>query len=222
MITFALVAVLGVAGLLIAGSADKRSSAFSLDVPPAGPVATLEPGQPVCQGPIDTTVGFGSVTPWISPITATGPDLEMDVRSLDGATLATGSIRGGYRQPFFSPSFPLSASVPAGSRIDVCLIDRGTEPVTVLGAAAGNVLAESEAGDMSPGGGSAHLLMALLFTRPHPKSLLSLLPTVFSRASLFRPGWVGVWTFWVLAAGLLAAFVAGGIAVSQAVRADHP
>jgi hypothetical protein len=42
--------------------------------------------------------------------------------------------------------------------------------------------------------------ISLLFLRSHPASSLSLLPAIFRRAALFRPSWIGAWTFWLLAA----------------------
>ena len=53
-----------------------------------------------------------------------------------------------------------------------------------------------------------------------PPTLLSDIPTVFERAALFRPGWVGVWTFWLLAAALLGAFPLAALALTRAIDAD--
>ena len=48
------------------------------------------------------------------------------------------------------------------------------------------------------------------------RSLLGSLSLAFSRASLWRPSWVGAWTFWVLVIALLVTF---GLAVVAVVRA---
>ena len=53
-----------------------------------------------------------------------------------------------------------------------------------------------------------------------PQSLFSMLPTIFRRAMLFRPTWVGAWTFWLLAAAVLGAFALGAVAVARASSAD--
>ena len=45
VLVVAAVAILGVAGLLLAAGNDGRSTAFSLDIAPAGPVSVLQPGQ---------------------------------------------------------------------------------------------------------------------------------------------------------------------------------
>ena len=52
------------------------------------------------------------------------------------------------------------------------------------------------------------------------RSLLGSLPTAFSRASLWRPSWVGAWTFWVLAIALLATFGLAVVAVISAAGDD--
>ena len=69
-----------------------------------------------------------------------------------------------------------------------------------------------------------HTLMAasLLFLRAHAPSLLSQAPTMFRRASLFRPRWVGEWTLWVLAFALLVTFPIAGLAVAKASRSPTP
>ena len=61
---------------------------------------------------------------------------------------------------------------------------------------------------------------SLLLLSPDNRSFFGSLGTAFSRASLWRPSWVGRWTFWLLAAGLLAAFGLGVAAVAGAASAD--
>lgn len=222
----ALVAVLGIAALLVAAGGDERSTAFSLDIPPASPVATLHTGQAVCQGPFTATAGFGSVTAWISPLQATGvaqqgsiPGAAITLTVRDASTnesLATGRLASGYLAPI-APSVLLTRTIPAGRRIRVCLRSRGPGPVELLGDQPPNQVI---AGDDGSATGSPGESIALLFLRPHPRSLLSLVPTMFRRAALFRPGWVGAWTYWVLGAAILAAFALAGLAVTRAVQSD--
>jgi hypothetical protein len=42
--------------------------------------------------------------------------------------------------------------------------------------------------------------LAVEFTSPEARSLLTRLPAAFRHASVFRPGGVGAWTYWVLIA----------------------
>jgi hypothetical protein len=51
-------------------------------------------------------------------------------------------------------------------------------------------------------------------------SLLDSLSTAFARASLWRPGWVGAWTFWGLTVALVATFGLAVIAIADGARAD--
>ena len=71
-----------------------------------------------------------------------------------------------------------------------------------------------------PPGGSAGDVVSLVLRSKPDHSLLGSLPTVFSRAALWRPSSVGTWTFWLLAFGTLAAFGLGVIAVVGAAESD--
>ena len=224
VIAVALVAVLGIAALLLAAGSDGRSTAFSLDIPPADPAATLHQAQTVCQGPFTVTATFGFVTPWITPmktVAQTGPAggaaINLTVRdAATNATLATGNVAAGYRGPI-SPSVALSRAVPSGQRVRVCLRSRGPGVVELLGALPVN---QALAADDGSATGSGRAAIALLFFRPHPRSLLSMVPTIFGRASLFRPGLVGPWAYWLLTAALLSTFGLAVLAVARSVRAD--
>lgn len=227
-IAVALVAVLGIAALLVAGESDGRSTAFSLDIPPADAVATLHQGQAVCQGPLTAVSSFGFVTPWITPVAATsaaqkgstaGPAIALTVRdALTDESLATGDIAAGYPGPL-APSVALTRTIPLGQRVRVCLRSRGPGVVQLLGAGPPSPAVAADDGSATGSGGAA---IALLFLRPHPRSLLSLVPTIFERAVLFRPGWVGPWTYWLLTATVLVTFGLAMLAVARAARADAP
>jgi hypothetical protein len=217
VVTVTMIAIIGIAGLLIAAGGDQRLTAFSLGVPPAVPVETLRSGQVVCQGPFTTPAPFAYVRPWITPTTGPGPTLALSVRdAAPGPRLATGTVPHGYSMPI-APSVALSTTVRAGSRVRVCLRSLGRRDVQLLGNNGLDRIAAARAGTLN---GSSRSAIALLLLRRHPKSLLSLVPTVFSRASLFRPGWVGPWTYWLLSVALLGAFVLGAVALIWAVRSD--
>ena len=44
--------------------------------------------------------------------------------------------------------------------------------------------------------------IALELIRSDDRSVLGALPDAFDHAALFRPGWVGAWTYWCLLAAL--------------------
>jgi len=213
-VAFALVAILGLIALLGAAATEQRPIAFSLDIPPTAPVMTLYPGHAACEGPIQTSVAFAAVQAYLAPIAAPGAALDLTVSdSQSGATLATGHLASGYGIEI-GPSIALDSTVLPGRSVVVCFHSKGPRPVALFGGPGGPELTQTFAGKPT----AAHV--GLIFLRPHPRSLLSLLPAVFERAALFHPRWVGAWTFWVLTVALLAAFGLAGFAVAAAARGD--
>jgi len=225
VIAFSAVAVLGLIGLLASASVPRRWTAFSGQVPAAGFVANLTPGQVACQGPIHPPSAFSGMEFWVWPVPTPGPGLYLIAKNArTGAILATARVAGGYSAPSPPTGYPnpkalqarFSADLPAGQKTQVCMSNSGSSSVLLMGSAP-----SLASGILKPGTGNGHygaLAMRFLTTRSRP--LLSLLPTVFPRAALFRPGWVGAWTFWVLAVALLGAFGLGAFAVSRASGAD--
>jgi len=167
------------------------------------------------------------VQTWITPSNASGatppgpiPGAAIDLTVRDAgtnATLASGQITAGYTGAI-APIVSLDRAISSGRRIRVCLHSRGPGSVDLMGAP---LLNQALAEDDGTASGSSQAAIALLFLRPHPKSLLSLVPTVFARAALFRPSWVGPWTYWLLSVAFLGAFVLAGVAVAHAVRSDE-
>ena len=69
----------------------------------------------------------------------------------------------------------------------------------------------------------SHILaaeFAIVFFGADRQSFFGALGTVADRASLFRFGWVGPWTIWLLAAALAFAVLAAGVAIARAAAAD--
>lgn len=212
VVTFALIAVIGLGGLLYAATHDERSTAFSLDVTPTREVAILGPQESACEGPILTQVAFGYIQIFLIPGAVPGAAFQLTVRdSESGKLLATGRLPSGYTTQI-APGVPLDTTVSAGRRVEVCLHNLGPTRAAPLGGP-GN-LVDSVVGKLNP------YDVSLIFLRRRPRSLLSLLPTVFDRAALFHPRWVGAWTFWLLAGAVLAAFGLGGVAIARAARED--
>ena len=61
---------------------------------------------------------------------------------------------------------------------------------------------------------------ALVLT--HRVTLLGSLSTAFSRAAIFRPDWVGAWTFWLLLALLACTLPLAGVAIVRALDDPDP
>ncbi len=85
--------------------------------------------------------------------------------------------------------------------MDVCFRNAGTRPVRFYGGPSFESPGHAYVGERVAFGD-----LALVFRRSEPRSALAQVPDIFERATRFRPGVVGAWTFWVL---LVA--VAGGI-----------
>jgi len=218
VIAFALAAILGVSGLILAGATDQRSTAFALDVTKGGAVVPLDRGQKACQGPIAVTAAFAGVEIWVAPVPPPGVNVRVSAYdAADGKVLASGA--GSVRSVAPStPSFRLAHTVGSGAPVYICLTNRGPQQLGMLGAPP-HVGSGLLTVDGRPTGSPLALAMVLLDA--HPSSLLSSLPRSFRRAALFRPGWVGAWTFWLLLALVLAAFPLAAVAAGLATRADR-
>jgi len=208
-ITFSLVLLVGIGLLAWSGTRDSRARVFSLDLPFDHTSATLPAGRRACEGPIESPAGFGGIRAFGS---STGSPAMLDLVVTDagsGETLARG--RAPVSEVFNPITATLDGRVPAGRRVTVCMIGAGPGPIALGGS--------SSAGQpvrLRVGGRATPQAVSLVMLQARGQSFFSLLPTIFRRAALFRPGWVGAWTFWVLALILLAAALALGLAVSQA------
>jgi hypothetical protein len=213
LLAFIAAAVLGLVALLLAAGSDRRHTAFSADARISSQVAFATTGTSICQGELHAEFAFSAIRAWI--LTAGPTAMTLVVTPRNGA-LALGALRS-TRNLVGSHTIALNRTVSAGSRVVVCVHNEGPGNIGMLGG-----LAPASEGPLrvagrvvAPGDG-----LALMFLRPHPASLLSMLPTVFSRAALFKFSWLGAWTFWLLAVAVLAAFVVAGFAVTQATRED--
>jgi hypothetical protein len=214
LIAFAVVIIIGGAGLVLAGAHDQRRTAFPGDVPTTRTVATLGPGQTVCQAPIPASSAFSGVELFL-PAPTPGARLAATVfdtrtrRALAHGqmTIATGTA---------TPSVRLAPAVSAGTSAELCLTDRSAVPVALSGNTPTSI-----SGGLLVHGKPSGAAFSLVLLQPHPTSLLGALPTMFSRASLFRPTWVGSWTFWLLLALIVAALPIAGAALVTAIRADQ-
>lgn len=206
----AIVAVIAGASLLAVAATDQRERAFAVGpVPPHGVAAELAPGQTACQGPIDVAAPATDVRLVLGAPAGSGPPLRLTIRDLDagGGVIADAAIEGGYGDGA-SPT----ASIPEleeGGLIELCLQNTGSGPADLYGSLPPDdrpPYADRPAPNSSqlevPRAGGENVL-SIDFLRAEPASALSLVPEIFTRASLFRPGWVGAWTFWILLAALL-------------------
>ena len=229
IVAFVVVAGLGFAGLLAASLTGQRATSFSVNVPAVRLLRPLGAGQTLCQQPIRASSPIGGVRLWIWPGKRPTPPSSVTVHDASsGALLATGLMSAVPARPATDPRnwiplYPtpvsrttvLTTPIPSGKRISVCLHNHGPSSTTVLGSGTNPL-----SGSLTIADKPTTQAAALLFLEPHDRSLLSLVPTALRRAALFRPGWVGAWTFWALGVALLLGFGVLGFAVVWAARDD--
>lgn len=190
-----LLGLAGLVGLAIAAAVDQRDLAFANGVPQTDVAAEVWAGETACQRRVRVQAPFEVVEvtarPWEGrPI----PPLVLEV--LDSATrrrLGRGAAVGGLTDE--QPIAVAVGRLPAGGLIDVCVTDpAGVAKLALVGGKRESVpdspLYEGDARSDS-------YAVSLRFLG-QPRSVLTQLPTIFSRAAVFRPRWVGAWTFWVL------------------------
>jgi hypothetical protein len=186
----------GLVALLVTSAADERQTAFTLGVRPAEVAAVLGPGRQACQTPVAVAERFAAVRFQVGTFFRPGPELAVSVRSARGGTALTGGrLRAGYRDNS-QPIVRLGGGVAKGRRVAVCIRNIDGHRAALYGG----VDAAARHSTAIANGSPLHADLMLLFLRARSRSALSLIPTIFERASLFHPGWVGPWTFWLLLA----------------------
>ena len=104
----------------------------------------------------------------------------------------------------------LRGSVAGSRKVVACFLDAGAVPAVLLPPPGTPTRVTVERSDAL----ADYADIGLELNRRDNRSLLALLPDVFERASLFRPGWVGAWTYWLL---LVALVIAVPVLLSRAL-----
>jgi hypothetical protein len=186
----------GVLGVVLTAALERRDLAFTTGVPITRVAAILKENGDACQGNVHVLEDFDRVELVPVALDDSTPPLGLEVLDARAhSRVAGGRADGGY--PDKRRLAIATGRVPAGTRIDVCVRNRGDDSVGIAGGKA-----ESVAGSTLVANSllDERRALTLRFRRAEPRSVLSQVPVVFERAALFRPGWVGPWTFWALAA----------------------
>lgn len=190
----ALAALVLVAGALLADT----PRAFTLGVTNGLVAAELRPGQQACQAPITVPDDGGFDRVRFSLGTYKRPGQAVDLTVLPaggGAPLARGGLPAGYPDVDRAPNHTVAVGdVAAGERIQVCLTNRGSNKVAVYGNADAANRTSTATRDGKPLGTDLNFA----FERDE-RTLAALAPAIADRASLFHAGWVGPWTYVLLA-----------------------
>lgn len=117
-------------------------------------------------------------------------DTDVSVKILDGTkTVSTGNSTIVDQHEL--TVVPVS---PPGSDIndaEVCI------SATTMVAIAGNPTGGEDNGQVYIGGKKPNKTIHIDYIGTDERTLISALPTIFERAALWAPGWVGAWTFWL-------------------------
>jgi hypothetical protein len=213
VLAFAIALALGAGFVLSRASATEVTTAFPVGPGPTPVAGPLPPHSEVCQTPIEVLADSDAVAFWVRT-RQPGTPLEVTVRDLRGRPLGRDRVAVAAGDPAVQTArFP---RVREGAAISLCIRNDGSSPVYPSGGQQ-----EADAGAVIRGRGNGTDL-TLVFLRDRPRSALSLVPTMFHRAALFRFGWVGEWTFWALAALVLIAVPAlCAFALGRAARDER-
>ncbi|HYJ00535.1 MAG TPA: hypothetical protein VEX36_12770 [Thermoleophilaceae bacterium] len=193
LIAFLVVTVVGVAVALLSAARDERDLAFTLGVAPGLVAAELGPGGVACQTPVDVAESFDGVRLFVGTFHRPGQPLGVTVRRAGrGGPIAKGRLPSGYPDGA-RPTVALDATASAGEQVEVCVRNLGDRRVALFG---GPELAKRDS-TVEIAGRDQHTDLVLEFTQ-ESRSALAWLPEIFDRASVFRPVWVGTWTYWLL------------------------
>ena len=207
---------------LTAHAAHSRSTlAQTLGVAPAGPVATLQRGQQLCETPIALASRFQRVQFFPTAARRATPSIAVTLRDVDsGALVGRGQVARG-----FAPTQPQTVAVgdvPAGRRVSLCFRDTGPGKLDILGDALSGRFCTPTGVTVGPYAigcafgwarptlsTSAAVVgktpldgdVAANFLRDSPRSLLSQVPAMLQRASLFKPAFAGrgLWVVLIVA-----------------------
>jgi hypothetical protein len=203
----AVIALIVVVALAVAGLSNMFARSFTLQVPNISTAGQLEHSKRLCEGPISATGGafrqaqvFGA---------ATSPIARAEVRVSEagsGRVLGAGTFQATPTPGIFTVTFPRPIS--DASPVRVCVISR-SGAFAIQGSTAYHR-------SVKMGRTASNFSLSL----GNEKSPLAALGTVFSRAAVLKLSWVGAWTFWLLAAALLGCFGLGVIAVARAAADD--
>lgn len=196
------------AALVVAGLDSGAVRTYSVRVPDSGSVGIAHSSHRLCEGPVQSPALARGVEVFADP--ASGAPIVAVTVLAGGRTIATGSrtAEAAGREQRIRLDHP----IPADRPVQVCIGASGGA-LTVFGAGA-------QAPSVAARGVTPGTQFALVLTRPG--TLLGTLSTAFSRAAIFRPSWVGAWTFWLLTALLACTLPLAGVAVLRALQDPEP
>jgi hypothetical protein len=194
-------AVFLVLGIILAAQLLKQREYFlgSNSVAARDYVAPVKAGERMCVRDVRVPAGTQRVRWGIDTQNVPRIAVDMTMRVHGGPTL-TGAIVRSADTGFHKVDIPMSAPVPGGAPFrlaDLCLAPQGNEGQIFVW---GRTQLDIESKPIEVGKQKIPNRVALWFLplKHEQRSILSQLPQLFARASLFRPGFYGPWLFWVV------------------------
>jgi hypothetical protein len=205
-------AALALVTLLVAGLRGGAIRAFALGVPSTRTVAAARFRHQVCEGPIRSQYAFRSVVLWGTYVSGKPRVRVFAQRPPAGASVSRGLVERSLPGAYGPFTAGLKSSVAGGRTVTVCVSDPDGE-FKLQGSTAGY-------SGVSIIGSASQRAFSMVLMEPEQHSFIGSLGLAFSRASLFRPSWVGVWTFWALLIGLLLTVPLAAVAISAAISSE--
>jgi hypothetical protein len=181
-----------------------------------GFVEPVAAGQTLCVDGLNLPAETGRVQFEILTGGPSRPAMTFALRTPAGAPLAASRLpyaAGGGPQTKVAFPIPVRPAVPASVPVSACV----TPTRTINFGGTLNIGGTPPTLDGQPIG-PARLAVWFLPRAGSKRSLLAQLPSVFDRAALFRPSWVGAWTYYILLGLLLP--MAFGLALFLLIRAQ--
>jgi hypothetical protein len=229
-IAFAVALGVGLCALLIGGATTQSQNVATLGVLGVYPVAPIAAGQEACQSDIGLSEPVETVRFPIGTFAKPGPELEATVHpEHSGLVLGRGRIAAGWVDDGSPKDFHVGR-IAANQTVTVCVRNVRGAKAYVYGDIDSGYFGTGFLGfRVTPSHSEARIQGALIpgdmsveFVSKHSRSLLTRIPSAFRHAAEFRPGFVGPWTFWLLA-GLILLLAPLGLwrALARALREER-
>jgi len=190
-VAFLAVAAIGLASLVAVAAFRTSSLAFTLGVVPKAPVAKVVPRHVACQRWVTTEADFAAVRLSVGAFRR-GRLAVILSPAEGGAPISSGGIAVARGRS--DRVVKLDREVPKERRVTLCVRNEADGVLALYGGSA-----EARAGTaLYLDNRNKRSDLTLVFLRRPPRSTLSQVPEILARASLFRPRWVGAWTFYLV------------------------
>jgi hypothetical protein len=222
-IAFAAVLVLGLVGLFGAMLKNDSKRVQTVGEAPVIPIAPLFKGGEACEHLIGTAEPIEFVRFQATSMSKPGPPMLVTVRAQSGQVLG----RGRVPRNWIDDGHALEARVghvTDPSPVSVCIRNLGRVRAYIWGDSFAASTHDSDPNirpTLTPSFATANGYqvqddLTLRFFTDRPRNLVTRLPRMFDHAAVFRPTFVGSWTYWVLLALILLAVPAALVAALRA------